>query len=129
MLNLRDIRAPLPPPSTARNSCRTGPEAQEYTLHGPDLSVRGDMDGNTLSEPLPPVSAYTDPDVCAFCEAFLTDENKGGTVYNHLGEREIWCTTCLLDKYWADREDDLRETDWPEDYAFHGTTRFGEPEW
>lgn len=107
MLSIRDIHVPLPPPTNARNSCRTVPEAQE----------------------LPPVSAYTDPDVCAYCEEILTEENHGGSVYNHLGERETWCSSCLMDKYWSDREDDLRETDWPEDYAFHGTTRFGEPEW
>lgn len=92
---------------TARNSCRTGPEAQE----------------------LPPASAYTDPEVCAYCETFLTEENRGGSVYNNLGERETWCSSCLLDKYWSDRQEDLRETDRPEDYNFHGMTRFGEPEW
>lgn len=118
MLSLRDIRVPLPPPTNARNSCRTD-NALDSCRTAPEAST----------PELPPVSAYTDPEVCAYCEEPLTEENRGGTVYNHLGDAETWCTTCLLDKYWSDRADDLRETDWPEDYCFHGTTRFGEPEW
>ena len=118
MLSLRDIRVPLPPPTNARNSCRTD-NALDSCLSAPKAST----------PQLPPLSAYTDPEVCAYCEEPLTEENRGGTVYNHLGDAETWCTTCLLDKYWSDRADDLRETDWPEDYCFHGTTRFGGPEW